>query len=108
MKKEDFEKKSRDFRDRVNAEARKPEKDRRFPEDDWMRVDVIATCRTTGCRREGISHKLTVAEPADGVYRVLCAPCNSPVRDLDPQLEDDPEHRLKTRFDDGTPGFEGG
>jgi hypothetical protein len=45
-------------------------------------VDYVATCRTRGCRVEGIAFRLTAQTNADGIIRILCGLCQEWVEDL--------------------------
>jgi hypothetical protein len=106
MNKAEYESLSQAFRNKILAELQKSEEDR-VPVDEWMQLEVIATCHTPGCPRDGLSHKLQISEPVDGVYRVLCAPCNRAIEDLDPMLEDAPDFRLNVRDENGELGVRG-
>lgn len=89
------------FRTTMNQEFEKPESERNLPED-WLTHDVLSTCYTEGCPRQGLTGKIKVSESLDGVYKVLCGMCHSSVEDLDPMLEDDEDFRLDTRYPDGS------
>ena len=79
------------------------------PQDQWgqedfepMSVEIVKTCRTSGCPWDGVAERMVVDVPSDGVYKVFCAACRSAVEDLDPMLEDDEDYRLPTRYPDGS------
>lgn len=73
-----------------------------LPEDWQMETNVLVTCTTDGCSQQNKTHRLTVGEQLDGLYRVWCAGCSSPIEDVDPMYEDDEEFRLPVRREDGT------
>jgi hypothetical protein len=100
VKKQEFDTRVSEWRRRYNEEFSKENPD--IPEDWELHWDVLATCRTEGCPWQSKTHRLTISEQLDGVYKVLCASCNRPVEDLDPMLEDHPDFRLNTRLSDGS------
>jgi len=99
MKKEEFLSLSKAFRERMQVEIET------LPEDewgsDWMSTDAIATCHTEGCSASEMHLRVSVAEPLDGVYKVLCGMCSRAIHDVDPMFEDDEDFRLPTRYPDG-------
>lgn len=108
MMKSEYRALTEEFRTRMLAELEKPEEDQELPGDDkWLFIDTLATCRTPGCPVEGKTMRLELAEPIDGVYRVLCGRCHITVEDLDPMLEDDEDFRLNVRLPNGNFGVTG-
>jgi hypothetical protein len=52
-------------------------------EEEPTSVQVLATCHTTGCSQDGITHQVTCyacAEPP--TYRVWCIGCDTYITDL--------------------------
>lgn len=108
MKKRDYESASAEFRQMLSREFQKPPEEQDLPEPrNWMNVTVIAVCGTEGCRNKGLGLRTRVAEPFDGVYKVLCGMCNSAIEHLDPMFEDDPDYLLPVRYPDGESWLKG-
>lgn len=108
MKKSEYEKSSSEFRAMLSREFVKPPEEQNIPTTrNWMNVPVIAVCATEGCRNQDKGLKTLVAEPADGVYKVLCGMCNSAIEHLDPMFEDDPEYLLPVRYPNGESWLKG-
>lgn len=102
MMKEEYLEVSSGFREEMSA---KDSND--FTEEDmenWLTWTVLSTCHTEGCRVEGVTFEGFIAEPLDGVYRMICGMCCNTIEDIDPMLEDDDEFRLNVRLPDGSFG----
>jgi hypothetical protein len=91
MKRSEYLKRSREFRSYLQAEAAKPEGERRFPTrpEDWFSVEAILTCTTPTCVVRGQGFSREIKENADGVYRAVCGRCHTPITDINLQLEED-------------------
>jgi hypothetical protein len=46
------------------------------------RVLMDATCRTTNCVNENVTHRINASVNSDGVFRVICGTCSQAVTDL--------------------------
>lgn len=101
MTREEFEEKVSRYVRFWLKEFEKPLEEQK-PLEEPVRVDVVLTCRSEGCPLRDLSYWHRVEVPFDGVYKVLCAPCNSAVEDLDPMFEDDADFRFPTRYADGS------
>lgn len=97
MKSSEFRKCVKDFVDSWDEEAGQPTLESPV-------IDVLIRCRTEGCPRndDSVQEISRMPVPFDGVWKNVCGTCSRPVEDLDPQLDDDPDYRLPTRYDDGS------
>ena len=71
-------------------------------EGEWLVIEALIHCRTDGCVRKDIPELAPFAVPVDGVWKAVCGRCSKPIEDINPQLSDDPDYRLPTRFPDGS------
>lgn len=96
MKREEFRKCVKDFVESWDDETGQPTAE-------CPMIDVLIRCRTEGCPRndDSIQEVSRMPVPFDGVWKNVCGTCGRPVEDLNPQLSDDPDYRLPTRYPDG-------
>lgn len=95
MTKDEFETRVSDFIDLLNNTVGDYT-------DEWLVFEMLIHCRTSGCPRDGIPEIAFVAVPVDGVWKVVCGQCSRPVEDINPQVSDDPDYRVATRYPDGS------
>lgn len=80
MKRSEYMIKAAKFRALLWQESTKPQHQQEWPSiEDWLSVGGYATCTTPNCEVRGQTFPVTLQENADGIHRVICGRCGSPI-----------------------------